>query len=70
MLFYLKLFLCMRIKNNKFVIKNEYFVDQFILDFLDSGCVQEVFFEFYVISLLSVVENKGFGKKRFILDFS
>lgn len=60
----------MKMKNNKSAIKNEQFVDQSISDLLDSGCMQEVPFEPYVISPLSVAENKGSGKKRLILDLS
>lgn len=60
----------MRIKNKKSAIKNEHFVVQSILDLLDIGCVQKVPFEPYVISPLSVAENKGSGKKRLVLDLS
>ena len=60
----------MNINNNKSAIKNEHFVDQSISDLLESGCVQEVPFHPWVVSTLSVAENKGSGKKILILDLS
>ena len=60
----------MNIKDNKSAIKNEHFVDQSISDLLESGCVQELPFHPWVVSPLSVAENKGSGKKRLILDLS
>ena len=53
----------MNIKNNKSAVKNEHFVDQSISDLLESGCVQEVPFHPWVVSPLSVAENKGSGKR-------
>ena len=53
----------MNIKNNKSAIKNEHFVDQSISDLLESGCVKEVPFPPWVVSSLSVAENKGSGKE-------
>ena len=60
----------MNIKNNTSAIKNEHFVDQSISDLLESGCIQEVPFHPWVVSTLSVAENKGSGIKRLFLDLS
>ena len=60
----------MKFKNNKSAITNELFVDKSISDLLESGCVQEVPFQPFVISPLSVAENKASGKKRLFLDLS
>lgn len=54
--------------NNKFVIYNVEFVFLEILDLLKYKCIIEVFFQLFVCSFLSVVENKN--KKRLIFDFS
>jgi hypothetical protein len=60
----------MKFKNNKSAINNELFVDKSISDILESGCVQEVPFQPFVVSPLSVAENKAPGKNRLILDLS
>ena len=42
----------MNIKNNTSAIKNEHFVDQSISDLLESGCVQEVPFHPWVVTVI------------------
>ena len=60
----------MNFKNNKSALDNVEFVEQSIKDLLESGCIEKVPFQPFVVSPLSVAHNKGSGKKRLILDLS
>ena len=59
----------MFLKNNKSAIINSDFVDKSVSELLASGCVKELPFTPFVVSLLSVATNKA-GKQRLILDLS
>lgn len=55
-------------KNNKSALQNFSFVTESIGDLVKSGCVIQVPFRPFVVSPLSVAENRE--KKRLILDLS
>ena len=60
----------MFLKNNRSALDNVEFVQQAIADLLETGCIQKVPFQPFIVSPLSVAVNKSSGKKRLILDLS
>ena len=59
----------MFLKNNRSALDNVEFVQPAIADLLETGCIQKVPFQPFIVSPLSVAVNKSSGKKRLILDF-
>ncbi|XP_062618634.1 uncharacterized protein LOC134280240 [Saccostrea cucullata] len=53
----------MKFKNNKSALENVEFVNSSISDLLESGCIEKVSFQPFVVSPLSVAVNKGSGKR-------